>query len=237
VNIVLFEPEETLRPLPLPDRRARHVLDVLRCGLGDAFDAGLLDGPRGKATIAAIEGGFLRLEFAWGDAPPPLDPITLIVGLPRPQTARKVLAEATALGVAAMHFVASERGEASYARSKLWTTDEWRRHLIDGAAQAFSTRLPVVTSGLSLAGVLAEVPSGACRLALDNYEAGGPLSMASVAAPAVLALGPERGWSAPERDLLRREGFELTHLGERVLRLETACVAAVTLVKARLGLL
>jgi RsmE family RNA methyltransferase len=53
----------------------------------------------------------------------------------------------------------------------------------------------------------------------------------------VLALGPERGWSASERDLLRAEGFQLVHLGERVLRVETACVAAIAVVKAKLSLL
>jgi len=52
-----------------------------------------------------------------------------------------------------------------------------------------------------------------------------------------VAIGPERGWSARERDLLRARGFELVHLGPRVLRTETACVAAVAVVKSRLGLL
>ena len=236
MNIVLFEPNETLLPLARSDRRAGHVLEVLRCGVGDVFDAGMIDGPRGKATVAGVDSEALRLEFVWGEPPPQLDPIALIVGLPRPQTARKILDEATALGVAAMDFVASDRGEASYARSKLWTTDEWRRHLVDGASQAFSTRIPAVTSGRALKEVLDNVSAGACRLALDNYEASGPLTDAVLQPPVVLALGPERGWSARERDLLRARGFELVHLGERVLRVETACVAAVALVKARLGL-
>ena len=237
MNIVLFEPEETARPLPLTDRRAQHVLNVLRGRPGDSFDAGIIDGPRGKATLVAVDESSLRLDFTWGEHPPPLDPITLVIGLPRPQTARKVLEEATALGVQAMHFVACDSGEPGYARSKLWMTDEWRRHLVDGAAQAFSTRLPLVTADGSLTESIAVGPTDATRLALDNYEASAPLSRATVAAPVVLALGPERGWSASERDLLRAEGFQLVHLGERVLRVETACVAAIAVVRAKLGLL
>ena len=237
MNIVLFEPSETTQPLPLSDRRARHVIDVLRFGVGDAFDAGVIDGPRGKATVVAIDARAMRLDFAWGKEPPPLDPITLVLGLPRPQTARKVLEEATALGVEAMHFVSCERGEASYARSRLWTTDEWRRHLVDGAAQAFSTRLPRLTSARSLDEALASLPKGGSKLALDNYEGAWALSEAPVAAPVTLALGPERGWSPRERDLLRGGGFEMVHLGERVLRVETACVAAIAVVKAKLRLL
>jgi RsmE family RNA methyltransferase len=237
MNIVLFDAGETQSPLARTDRRAQHVMEVLRCDVGDSFDAGLINGSRGKATLRALDEASLHLDFAWAEKPPPLDPITLIIGLPRPQTARKILEEVTTLGVQAMHFVTTDRGEASYARSKLWTTDEWRRHVIDGAAQAFSTRLPNVTSGLRLEVVAAGLPRETCRLALDNYEAATALSRASVTQPTALALGPERGWSPEERKLLRARGFELVHLGERVLRVETACVAAVTLTKARLGLL
>lgn len=237
MNIVLFETAEAERPLPRSDTRAKHVTEVLRCGEGDSFDAGLVDGPRGKATIVAIDDAALRLSFSWGEEPPSLDPVTLIAGLPRPQTARKILEQATALGVEAMHFVATERGEVSYGKSRLWSTEEWRRHLVEGASQAFTTRLPDVTSGRALAEVLGELPTVSSRVALDNYEAAVPLSPLSVAPPVVLALGPERGWSAGERELLREWGFEMVHLGERVLRVETACVAAIALVKSKLGLM
>jgi RsmE family RNA methyltransferase len=237
VNIILFEPSEISLPLPLDDRRTRHVIDVLRLGVGATFDAGMIEGPRGNAKIVGLDAAGMRLEFVWGEEPPPLDPITLVLGLPRPQTARKVLEEATALGVAEMHFVIAERGEPGYARSKLWTTEEWSRHLIDGAAQAFSTRLPRVTSGRQLKDLVGALPPGGTRLALDNYEGAARLSEAVLSAPVVLALGPERGWSANEREALRQSGFEIVHLGERVLRLETACVAAISIVKAKLGLM
>jgi len=236
VNIVLFEAGEVGRPLPISDRRAVHILQVLRRKPGDSFDAGLIDGPRGKATLLSAGDDALELAFAWGEAPPPLDPITLIIGLPRPQSARKVLQEATSLGVSAMLFVRTEKGDPGYARSNLWRTGEWRRHLIAGAEQAFKTRLPAVTWDQSLAAAV-EAQAGGCRLALDNYESGVSLAEASLAAPVVLAVGPERGWSAGERQLLRAGGFELVHLGQRVLRVETACVAAIAVVKARLGLL
>jgi 16S rRNA (uracil1498-N3)-methyltransferase len=237
VNIILFDLPETLSPLPRTDPRATHILDVLRRRPGDDFDAGLIDGPRGKATLVSVQDSSLSLSFVWGEEPPPLDPITLIVGLPRPQTARKVLQEATSLGVCAMHFVTSEKGEAGYARSVLWSSGEWRRHLIAGAQQAFCTRLPELTHDLSLREAMAALAPANCRLALDNYEASEPLSQAYIRHPATIALGPERGWSDGERDLLRESGFHLVHLGPRVLRSETACVAAITLVKAKLGLL
>jgi RsmE family RNA methyltransferase len=237
VNIILFRPDETQRPLPRRDPRARHILEVLRRQPGDGFDAGLLDGPRGKGTLVSVDQERLTLAFVWGEPPPPLRPLTLVIGLPRPQTARDILREATALGVSALHFIRTDRGEAGYAESTLWRSGAWRDCIISGAAQANCTRLPEVTHGQTLPEILKTLPTGSTRFALDNYEATAALSTCNLIGdkPAVLALGAERGWSAGERVLLRENGCTLVHLGERVLRTETACIAAITLLKARLG--
>jgi 16S rRNA (uracil1498-N3)-methyltransferase len=239
VNIILFRPSEVELPLPRNDPRAQHLLAVLRRQPGDTFDAGIINGPRGKGTVVSVEEGRMVITFVWGELPPAPAPLTLLIGLPRPQTARDILREATALGVAAMHFVRTERGEAGYADSALWRSGAWEECVINGAAQAFCTRLPEVTHGRSLADAVAARPAGEIRLALDNYES--PAALSQVAVPAgravVLAFGAERGWSPSERTLLRESGFTFVHLGQRVLRTETACVAAVTLIRAKLGLI
>jgi len=243
MNLILFEPSETAAPLPRADPRARHLLDVLRRRVGDTFDAGLVNGPRGKGTVMAVGADALTLTFAWGETPPPLPPITLLIGLPRPQTARDLLRDATTVGVAVLHFVATEKSEPSYAGSTLWTSGEWRRHVLAGAAQAFDTRLPEVTWTHTLAAMVSALPAGTLRLALDNYESTTSFgnchllvdTLAGNIPPAVLAFGPERGWGAADRALLRAQGFALAHLGPRPLRSETAVVAALAIVRARLA--
>lgn len=245
MNLILFEAGEIDQPLPLADPRARHVLHVLRRQKGETFDAGIINGPRGKGTVTAVTPAALAWSFAPAMPAPMPIPITVIVGLPRPQTARDVLRDASTLGIGALHFVRTEKGDPNYAQSTLWSSGEWRRHAIAGAEQAFDTRIPDVTSGRMLAEVL-DAPSATdpvrtarCRLAFDNYEAGRSLFDTNLprAAHAVLALGAERGWSAAERDTLRAHGFEFVHLGSRVLRTETAVVAALTVVRAKLGLM
>ncbi len=240
MNLLLFEAGEVAaRPCRLPraDPRARHLLEVLRRSAGEPFDAGIVEGPRGRGRLVAIGADALTLEFDWAAPPPPLDSLRVLIGLPRPQTARKLLQDAAALGVAGVHFFHAEKGEPNYGQSPLWTGNEWRRHLLAGAAQAFDTRLPEVTHASSLALALRAPPLAAARsrVALDLYEAHEPLARTALAAPAVLAFGAERGWSDRERKELRAGGFTLAHLGSRVLRVETAVVAAIAVAKARLS--
>ena len=242
MNLVLFESAELTTSLPRTDPRARHILDVLRRREGESFDAGLVNGPRGKATLTAVLPDALAFTFAW-DAPlPPLPSTTLLIGLPRPQTARDILRDATTLGATCIHFVATERADPNYATSTLWTSGEWRRHCLAGAAQAFDTRIPEVTWNHTLASAFATLPvstttATAC-LALDNYESPASLRSeiihhpSSIINSSVLALGPERGFGPADRDALRAAGFTLAHLGSRVLRVETAVVAALAILRA-----
>ena len=232
MNLIHFETGEIDLPLPRTDPRAVHLVRVLRRREGDTFDAGIVNGPAGKATLAAMGPEALTIRFEPGPLPAAADPIHLVVAFPRPQTARKILNEATSLGVATMRFFQSQRGEPSYAASTLWESGEWRRHLLEGAAQAFDTRLPEVTRDSGLRESLAALPPGCARIAMDNYEATMRLPNGLAARPVALAFGPERGWSPAERSLLRECGFTLAHLGSRVLRTETAVVAAISVVKA-----
>lgn len=240
MNLILFTVAETAEPLAKNDPRAQHLLSVLRRKPGDTFDAGLINGPRGKGKIDSVDADVLRLSFAW-DAPlAPLDPLILILGLPRPQTARDLLREATTLGATAVHFVSTERSDPNYASSSLWSSGEWRRHCLQGAEQAFDTRIPEVTWTGSLEAAIAALPATVVKVALDNYEATSALGACpaletSAGQPVSLAFGPERGWSDADRTILRRTGFILAHLGQRVLRAETAMVAGVSILRSRRG--
>ena len=238
MNLILFEESELTQPLPADDERARHILKVLRRREGDDFDVGLIDGPRGKAVLKEISPAGLVLDFRWGEDEPPLDPVFLIVGLSRPQTNRKILQEATAIGVQRMLFALTERAEPSYVASRLWTTGEYRRHVLAGVEQAFSTRVPRVEYGMSLEEALDEVSHLTSKYALDNYEYTLPMGQVQPQSgePVALAVGSERGWAAKERDALRHSGFILTGMGQRVLRTETAVIAALALVKSAMGI-
>lgn len=197
---------------------------------------GLINGPRGDATVTAIDAEGVHFSVQWDpEAMPPPPEITLLLATPRPATARKILFEATTLGVRSMQFFRSEKGDPAYVRSRLWT-GEWRESVRRGAEQAFSSFIPEVTLHDSLAAAAGAIPLSGPRLALDVYEGTARLSeQAPPDPPLVLAFGGERGWSQRERVQLREAGFTLVSLGERVLRLETAVTAALAVCFARAG--
>ena len=231
MNLLLFEDQANETLLPIEDPRVDHIKKVLRLLPGDEFDVAVVNGPKGKATILEDSVSGLRLSFFWQERiEDDRMPIRLLVGLPRPQTARKILRQAATLGVEAMDFFGTDKGEPSYADSKLWRTDEWRVHLLRGVEQAFSSFLPEVNCHSNLETALIDSPCSWRRLALDVYEAISPLALSDLPLEQFgcqLAVGPERGWSSRERNLLRESAFEFRHLGPRVLREETACVVAL----------
>ncbi|MCC5840693.1 MAG: RsmE family RNA methyltransferase [Opitutales bacterium] len=236
MNLLLFEKQESAYRIDKSDPRLDHVRNVLRSRVGDTLCIGVANGPKGTARVEEILENQLLISAEWEDAPPPpLPPIELWIALPRPQTARKILFEGTTIGVSAIRFFKAARSDPAYARSSLWSTDEWRRCCWRGAEQAFDTRLPEVSTDESLDTCLQRAAPSATRWAMDVYESNHALCEEEPGpAPLILALGPERGWASNDRSLLREHNFKLLHLGNRILRLETAALAALLIAQVRM---
>lgn len=235
MNLILFGPNELSTPLLVNDPRAQHILNVLSVQKNESFDVGQINGPRGKAKLIEIENKWLRLSFQWDNEIPQLYPIDLWVSFCRPQTCRKILQECTSLGVGSVTFFDTDKCEPNYKESRLWSTEESERLMVRGAEQAFCTRIPKLRLCSSLEEAIKHASDEDKRFAMDNYESTETLKPAvGEACPITVALGGERGWSQNERDLLRTNNFILADLGNRVLRTETACVAAISILRSNM---
>lgn len=235
MNLILLPEQKPDYQWPPSDPRVRYIRSVLRLGIHGRFFVGVENGLRGLAQIVDDSEKGLFFTVDWEAEVQQPYPLRLVLGLPRPQTARRVLQEMAALGVSALDFFIPEKGEPSYRQSKLWAEGEWEGYCRLGVEQACCTVMPQVRVHDSLKRCLESLhkETDQTAVALDVYEAEAPFSAWSLPAGSrsvVLALGAERGWSATERDALRSHGFAFYHLGGRVLRMETACVAGVALI-------
>jgi 16S rRNA (uracil1498-N3)-methyltransferase len=250
VNILILEAAEVGARLPRGDRRWEHVRKVLKKGPGDRLAAGLADGSLGQALVVELDESGLVLDFKAFEGPdgvpPPLAPLTLILGFPRPIQAARVLRDLTSLGVAEIHLTATELGEKSYAQSSIFKDRDFRGHLVEGAEQAGNPLLPRVLTHWSLKRCLealsaSEDPAQQARgdrIFLHPYGDFEKLgSLRGLEAPVTLAVGSERGWTEAELDLLLAAGFSPRSLGGRILKTETAVLAAAALSLSRLGYL
>ena len=230
---MLITADEAKSGLMPADPRARHLRETVGLAVGGTFHVGIENGLRGIATLTKLA-PMLAFDVAWEPTAQARLPLTVLVGLPRPQTAKKILHDLASLGVAKIVFFESAKGDPGYLTSSLWKDGEWREHVIKGTEQACSTLVPEVMRVPSLAEALTLVDAAAWKLALDPYEATGAPAISAPAKAAVLAIGPERGFAETERAALRRAGFAFAHLGDRILRVEAAALVGGALMLAQL---
>jgi RsmE family RNA methyltransferase len=240
MNLILFEPQETGRPLPKRDSRTVHLLKTLHKKPGDSFDAGLLGGKLGTGTIDSINAdGSLAYSLDLRADPPPRLPIRIAVGFPRPIQLRRLLRDLSNLGLLAVDLMGTDLGEKSYRDTRLLTDGGARAALIEGAVQARDTGIPDLALYPSLDDWLEQAAgafAGALLVAPDNVTPAGAMADLGVRRqPVALAIGSERGWSGRERLRLEKAGFARLSLGRRALRTETACVVAATLAMEKIG--
>ena len=239
MNMILFEalPEGSL--IPASDERARHILEVLKLNKGDTFRMGIINRSEGDATITDIsdEGVFFSYE---PKTEPVMHPVTLLCAQVRPICMKRILREAVSLGVKRIILCGSDTGEKSYLSSNLYRTGEYKEYLLDGAMQACHAGMSEVLFANTADGAIKMVREhcpGSDLIVLDNLVGSVPLSTAEIGTEAVIAIGPERGWSDRERRLFSEAGYRPMLLGSRVLRTETACSAGVAVLLSRMGLL
>ena len=247
MNIVLFEEVELVSPLPLCDPRVKHIQKILHKGVGDSFDAGIVNGAAGTAEILSVSPQGMEFRFVANGDGKPLHPVTMIIGFPRPIQLKRLLRDIASLGVSQVHLCGTELGEKSYLKATLSQPEELHAMLKDGSIQAKSTHVPQVFVHQNVASCLDFVAGNdSIQVALDNIEPTASLqgflssqfsADEAKTAGVVAAIGSERGWTAKERNLFRERGFTLCGMGERVLRTETAATTAVAIILSNMEIL
>ena len=225
--------------LALPDSAAAHLTRVLRLAVGDACVLFNGDGRDHDARIVALDKRGVRVAIEGPrrvDNESPLH-MTLLQGVARGEKMDLILQKATELGVSAVAPLWSQRSEVKLdgerAAKRL---AHWRGVVTSACEQCGRARIPAVAAPVALAAALDALPAGGLRLILDPE---GELALHAMPAESVshvvLAVGPEGGWSPVDREQLRGAGFLGLRLGPRILRTETAGLAAIAALQSRFG--
>ena len=237
MNLLLLEPGEIEGGVArLAGRRAEHLCRVLKVAAGSEVRLGVVGGDLGRGRVLGVTaGGEVELAVEADSPPPAASGVELIVALPRPQALKRILEVAATMRVERLQLVNAWRVERSFFSSPLLAPDNLRRHLLLGAEQGITTRLPEVRIRRFLVPFVSELaepdptrPAGARLLA--HPAAAEPVESrfppAAAGGRVTVAIGPEGGWIDREVETLRQAGFRPVYLGPWILRVETA-VAAV----------
>lgn len=225
--------------LALPEHAASHLVRVLRLREGDPcvlFNGDGHDYPARLVVAGKREVSVEVLACEAVDNESPLR-IVLLQGIARGEKMDLILQKATELGVAAILPVSGERTEvrldAERAEKRL---AHWRSVVESACGQSGRARIPALSPPAALDDAARGLREDGPRLLLDPQ---GEHALAELPEPAgrtvSIAIGPEGGWSPRDRTILHAAGFSGLRLGPRVLRTETAGLAAIAALQARFG--
>jgi len=223
-----------------PGEAFHHLRRVLRAKPGEAIEC--LDGQggvyRGMLAEASDRALVVRVDERL-DEPQPRLAITLAQALIRPEHFEWAIQKATELGVARIVPLVTARtvrGASGGAASGRLA--RWRRIMESAAVQCGRARLPALDEPQTLEQMLVDF-GGSRGVFLTPAESGTPIASAAAAlagAPSVTVfIGPEGDFSPEEIALAQRAGLTPVRLGPRVLRAETAAVAAVAILQCLAG--
>ncbi|HSO08007.1 MAG TPA: 16S rRNA (uracil(1498)-N(3))-methyltransferase [Pelomicrobium sp.] len=230
------------RRVALPAAAAHHAARVLRLKAGDPVT--LFDGRGGEweASIARIDPRGVEVEAGTprpSAAEPPLR-VTLAQGLCAQDKMDWVVQKAVELGVTAIQPVAAERSVIRLSAERAERRQRhWQAVVVAACEQSGRNVIPEVAPVRTLAqwlDVLDAAPDrGGLRLTLSPH-AGVPMAaLGNGLAAASLLVGPEGGLSEREVAMAAAAGFRAARLGPRVLRTETAALAALAAMQTLWG--
>lgn len=235
--IRLFIPHD-LAPgaeLALDHGQSHYLASVMRQGIGD--EVLLFNGRDGewRARVTAVTKRAVGLRAEALERPQAVGPdLMLVIALVKRARLETIVEKAAELGVRSIQLMTTDRTNADRAR-----VDRLTAIAIEASEQTGRLDVPQIQEPMKLGALIGR---GLSRHILFCDEAGDAkpvldvLSARSPEEPWAIFIGPEGGFSPPERASLRALSFATpASLGPRILRADTAAISALTLWQAALG--
>jgi 16S rRNA (uracil1498-N3)-methyltransferase len=228
--------------LALPGGAAQHIARVLRLQPGDELRLFNGDGGEYEARVGLIARSSVSVLVGARHATDRESPlqVTLLQGIARGEKMDLILQKSTELGVAAIRPLMSLRSNVRLSKDNMERKHEhWLGVIRSACEQSGRNRVPDLLPATRLAEALATLEQPVRLLLEPDDSAQGlrqllpPSSAAN--APVVLLVGPEGGFDSSEIAAAHAAGFKSCRMGPRVLRTETAALAALAALQALAG--
>ena len=224
----------------LPAQAGEHLTRVLRLPPGSPFT--LFDGAGGEyaASLAPANGKkviarVLRHEAVERESP--LD-VTLLQGVARGERMDLIVKKATELGVTRIVPMLAERSVVKLdAKQRERKLEHWQAIAVSACEQCGRNRVPEVREPVALGDAVEALADDSlrCLLAADGTESLAQAATRMTLRPIALMIGPEGGLADNERVFAKANGFTAYRMGPRVMRTETAGLAALAVLQTLLG--
>ncbi|MGH8298966.1 MAG: 16S rRNA (uracil(1498)-N(3))-methyltransferase [Steroidobacteraceae bacterium] len=217
---------------------AKHIARVLRLKPGDPLT--VFDGRGGEhaARIEAIRKGAVVVEVQERSAAERESPLslTLAQGVSRGERMDWVIQKATELGVTRIIPLLTERSVVRLdARQSARKIQHWQGIAVAACEQSGRNKVPDIATPLGLHDFLRAIDSRATCLLLSPTGTQRVNDLKAPAGQIIVLIGPEGGMAQSEQRAAVAAGFLTVRMGPRVLRTETAAVAALTLLQHQFG--
>jgi 16S rRNA (uracil1498-N3)-methyltransferase len=217
--------------------QAEHMSRVLRAHPGMEADV-VAGGHVFHAEVVAVSSSEVRFNLISEVQADPALAVTLVLSVYKFDRMEWALEKATELGVAAVAPVIAHRTEKHLALAAEKRAERWRRIVLEAAQQSRRSDVPLILDPEPLTSRV-RAASRATRIVLAEQERTTTLRHAIDEAVAAaeeemptleIAIGPEGGWAPGEEALFDANGWRAASLGPRILRAETAAIAALAVV-------
>ncbi|WP_263384062.1 RsmE family RNA methyltransferase [Granulicella arctica] len=219
--------------------QAHHLAHVLRAEIGQIYDV-VAGGFLHRSEITAVSDAEVRFTLHEELEADSALPLHLLIAIFKFDHLEWAIEKATELGVARITPILARRTEKHLAQAATKRVERWRRIALEASKQSRRTDIPEIADPTTLKQALEHEPA-TTRILLSETEQSQTLTAALKAAvPAAvgpdyaLAIGPEGGWTPEEMSLFTHHQWQPVTLGPRILRAETAAIAAIVITAAYL---
>jgi len=207
---------------------------VLRAQVGQEFDVAA-DGQVRVGKIVSISDDRVEFELREAVAAGPTLDLTLLTSIFKFDRMEWAIEKATELGVARIVPIIARRTDAHLAKAADKRVDRWRRIAKEAAQQSRRLDVPEIVDPEKLAEVIKRISGTRILLAETEQEKTLKSHLQNVSQPVTLVFGPEGGWTEDEIRQFEAAGWATATLGSRILRAETAIIAAVAIAVSELS--